>query len=533
MTALAGLAIAYWSRSSHSDGGKARALLPEVPESERTVVTNSRVTNLEATIPPQCYTKTEGHHNPCYTCHQVYDRRARDRLNELDDGYLQGDYRFSDVGMENHHTNLFVDRRPWLEQISDEAILSYVRSDNYDSLPARLRERGFQGFIPDLKQYGAGSEAFEADGLAKDGSHWVAFNYKPFPGTFWPTNGSADDVLIRLPRAFREVLGQFSREAYFVNLTLVELNLTERERASITSVDEQILGVDLDGNGRLSRTEVLLRRPNYVGDASELALDFQQVPKGTEFLHSVRYLDVDPEGRVVAARRMKELRYMKKVNVLSRDTISSRYANERKEKLLGEIPRYLDKGDQGLDSALGWFLLGFVEDYEGELRQQSLEEAHFCMGCHTAIGTTIDSTFSLSRKVPGRDGFGYINLKGMKDAPNLGESDGEILTYLRRTGGGSEFRENPEMRARWFDERGEVLAEKVRAADVYTVITPSKERALHLNRAYSHLVRHQSFIHGRDATWTPALNVFSRIEDEVSPLSAEHRVFGWDLRLAF
>lgn len=533
VAAVASLAFAYFRQAVARPAADPGSLLPDVPESRRQLVTNERIENLEATVPPQCYTKTEGRSNPCYTCHQMYDRRARDRLNELDDGSLQGDYGFSEVGETNHHTNLFVDRSSWLEQIDDSTILAYVRSDNYDALAHRLRQRGFSGFVPDLGDYGAGASAFEADGLAKDGSHWVAFNYKPFPGTFWPTNGSADDVLIRLPKAFREVDGHFSREAYFVNLTLVELSLQERERASIAPVDEHLLGEDLDSDGRIDRAEVVTRRAHYVGDAKDVAIEFQQAPAGTEFLHSVRYLDVNEEGRVVAARRMKELRYMKKVSVLPRQVIRSRYANERKEKLLEELPSFLDKGDQGLDNALGWFLLGFVEDYRGELRPQSFEEAQFCMGCHTAIGTTIDSTFSLPRKVPGREGWRYVDLAGMKDAPNLGEKEGEILGYLRRAGGGSEFRENPEMKMRWFDERGRVLEEKVLSADVYELVTPSERRALDLDKAYSHIVRHQSFTHGRDATWKPAENVLSRIEANAVPLEESARYYGWDLRLGW
>ena len=44
--------------------------------------------NQEAPIPPQCYTRTEGDFNPCYTCHQTYPDRTRP--NTMWDGYLQG-----------------------------------------------------------------------------------------------------------------------------------------------------------------------------------------------------------------------------------------------------------------------------------------------------------------------------------------------------------------------------------------------------------------------------------------------------------
>jgi uncharacterized lipoprotein YajG len=38
--------------------------LPEVSAEKRTQVSNDIITNLEAPIPSQCYTKTENRHNP-------------------------------------------------------------------------------------------------------------------------------------------------------------------------------------------------------------------------------------------------------------------------------------------------------------------------------------------------------------------------------------------------------------------------------------------------------------------------------------
>ncbi len=508
------------------------SVLPEVPPSERRTVTDARMLNLEASVPPQCYTRTEGQHNPCYTCHQVYDRSAQDRLNQLDDGNLQGEYGFSEVGAENHWENLFEDRRAWVAAVSDEAILAYVGKDNYTSLAGRLREQGFDGFVPDLAAFADGAAAFDERGLARDGSQWVAFNYKPFPGTFWPTNGSADDVVIRLPREFREKDGQFQRDLYYVNLTLVELNLKRLERAPIWPVDEAALGFDVDGDGRLATATEVALATHYAGDASDVALAFQQFPAGTELMHSVRYLDVDDGGRVVASPRMKELRYMRKVSVLDRSEIANRYAAERREKLLGELPSYIRRGDEGLDNGLGWFVQGFIEDYEGELRPQSHEETNYCMGCHTSIATTLDSVFSMGRKVTGGPGWRYVDLVGMPDAPSIAEPGGEIANYLARAGGGSEFRENLEMLQRFFDAAGQVNTAAVAAApDVYTLVTPSRRRALDLDKAYVHIVRHQSFIVGRDASIAPVTNVLRTVDDTSVPLEEERRFFGWDIRL--
>jgi len=76
--------------------------------------------NPEAVIPPQCYTKTEGQHNPCYVCHQSYDDKLRP--NQMGDGQLQGSYDFSDIGLSNSWGNLFVDRTEQIAQIPDDTI---------------------------------------------------------------------------------------------------------------------------------------------------------------------------------------------------------------------------------------------------------------------------------------------------------------------------------------------------------------------------------------------------------------------------
>lgn len=508
-------------------------VLPEVPQAERQQVSNQYTFNAEAPVPPQCYTKTDGQHNPCYTCHQVYSREnnAEQRMNFLDDGYLQGSYEFSEVGVTNHWANLFVDRNAWLESVTDEGILDYIEQDNYSDLPERLQQSGWTGFVPDLRDYPLASGAFDAQGLALDGSHWVAFNYKPFPGTFWPTNGSTDDVLIRLPAEFRQLNNMFDKDIYYINLTLVELNIKNLESTTLWPVDETRIGADIDQNGVLNTTSKIVKGSSYVGDASTTAVMFQQFPSGAELMHSVRYVGVGENDSIHVPRRMKELRYMRKVAAYTYQQMDNKYWQERKEKFLGQLPSPYWRGDEGFDNALGWYVQGFIEDYDGSLRAQSREENLFCMGCHKNIGTTLDSTFSFGRKVTGGAGWGYINLKGMPDVPSIGENENEILSYLRRVGGGSEFRENPEMFNKWFTAEGEVDSDKVRAADVYTLVAPSRERALALNKAYSHIVRHQSFIHGRDATWQPAQNVISEVTAKTVPLENAYRFFGWELRL--
>src|SRR5690606_2189777 len=126
------------------------------------------------------------------------------------------------------------------------------------------------------------------------------------------------------------------------------------------------------------------------------------------------------------------------------------------------------------------------------------EENLACMGCHSSLGSTIDNTFSFARKVDGAAGWGYIDLRGMPDAPNRGESRGEIATYLERAGGGSELRNNAEMEERWFTEGRPDPTKLAAAKDVYDLITPSPRRALELNKAYRVIVEDQDFIYGRD-----------------------------------
>ena len=508
-------------------------LLPEIDKSLIIKPALAGALNEEAPIPPQCYTKTEGVNNPCYACHQSYshdDEQARN--NRRNDGNNQGIYTFSPEGESNAWSNLFVDRRQWLEKITDQQIADYIDQDNYSELAGKLKQRNWQGFIPDLRNYQQGAKAFNKKGLAKDGSGWVAFNYKPFPSTFWPTNGSTDDVLIRLPKAYRELNGVFNEDVYLINLSLVEMIIKGLNDIDIFPANEQSLNTDLNQDGKLtSSVEQLLKRTEFVGDASGIAVTKQQYPVNTEIMHSVRYIGVDENGETVIPQRMKELRYMKKTKLMTEADYDTNYRRERKEKLDEQLPHYNRVTEKGFNNKFGWLIQGFIEDYNGDLRSQSYEETMFCMGCHSAIGTTIDQTFSFPRKVTGRLGWGYIDLKGMKDAPSKGQNQPEILQYLQANGGGNEFRDNQEMFKKWYKKDGSVDEDKVRNADVFQLITPSKSRANKLNKAYTHIVRSQSFIHGRDATITPAKNVHKSIDETIAPLQPEHRIDQWDIRL--
>ncbi|MFP1681441.1 hypothetical protein ACLD0W_02960 [Alloalcanivorax sp. C16-1] len=493
----------------------------------------TRIYNQEAPIPPQCYTRTEGQFNPCYTCHQTYPDRARP--NTMWDGYLQGSYDFSELGETNHWLNLFVDRREAVARMDDQAILDYIDQDNYtDYMKTLAGSDQWNGPVPYIENLAEGAAAFDQQGFARDDSHWVAFNYKPLPSTFWPTNGSTDDVMVRLPEKFRTSTCQTgeSRDVYLANLSLMEMAIKELDRIDTPPLDEQTVCADLDGDGQLTTATTLLRRDHYLGNAMDVPVVDMLYPVGIEFLHTVRYVGVDQDGAIGVPRRMKEVRYMNKIRFYESSHLKSLYGNEHQEKMEGNLPTYTDHGDRGMDNGFGWMVLGFIEKADGALRPQSNQEQRFCMGCHTTIGTTIDQTFAFPRKVTGADGWGYIDLKGMPDVPAINQDQGEIAQYLSLVGGGNEFRENDEMRARWFHDDGRLDRERLEGADVYDLITPSRDRTLALNKAYKLIVEEQSFLYGRDATLKPAENVFRHIDpEEIEPLRPEKRIDAYDIRL--
>jgi hypothetical protein len=249
---------------------------------------------------------------------------------------------------------------------------------------------------------------------------------------------------------------------------------------------------------------------------------------GTEFLHSVRY--IDPDASNLVATRMKELRWIRKEHELPRERYFSTYEREAEEKFEGELPLYGGNAETGLLNAFGWRVQGYIEDARGRLRLQTYEEHYACMGCHTSLGVTADGTFAFPRKVPGAEGWGYQDIAEIPDVAQLGHRDPEVLTYLRRTRGGDELRSNDEMLARFFD--GDVVdeAEVRRAAPggdrrLPHLLAPSRGRALALDKAYMVLVREQSFEHGRDVVIAPPANVHAKIDEVSTGLDATGRVY--------
>ncbi len=317
------------------------------------------------------------------------------------------------------------------------------------------------------------------------------------------------------------------------NLSILEAAIKDLPSITTPEIDETAVCQDLNNDGELGLITSIIRPDFYVGQASDTAVSRMLYPEGTEFLHTVRYVGITDDGGITVAPRMKEVRYMKKHTFFSPTQLAYRYGNEQQEKIEGELPSYVHRGDNGTDNDFGWTLLGFIEAKDGQLRQQTPEEHLFCMGCHTTIGSTIDQTFAFARKVTGAKGWSYIDLHGMKDSHRKGSPEGEIAHYLRTVGGGNEFRENEEIQQRFFDQDGKLVPARLEGLDVYQLITPSPRRALDLNKAYMTIVEDQDFIHGRDANLSPATNVHHSIDPATTPTLPAEKAVLWDMRLGW
>lgn len=498
---------------------------PARTPSRELVLRGTFLANPTAYIPAQCYTRTRDAggaiHNPCYACHQT--SRAP---NYVDDEDLQLSYAFPEPALRNPWANLFVDRRAAVAAIPDEEILRYVRTDNYhDAHGAPVLARTLAelppgwdvdgdglwgGYVPDA------TFRFDERGFDRrdDGSFtgWRAFAYYPFLGTFFPTNGSTDDVLIRLPEVFRnDAEGRFDAEVYATNLAAVEALIRHEERE-----------VRFVGAAGLAQER---------GELRPLPGLF---PQGTEFLHSVRYVDVADDGEARLSARMKELRYARKVAHPSYGSLEQAALREAREDRATPDRTHEIVGDpeHGVRTSLGWVFQAFIEDREGALRPQTFEEHVACVGCHGGVGATTDGIFSFARRLPRtafQEGWFHPSQRGLRGIPDPRREDGrpEYATYLRENGAGDELRGNLEVHVRFFTAEGRERREAFAALarDVSVLLLPSRERALEMAKAYLGIVRAQSYRDGRDAPLLPATEVHREIEAG-APTGLERPVTG-------
>ncbi|PLX67121.1 MAG: hypothetical protein C0603_10700 [Denitrovibrio sp.] len=494
--------------------------------------------NSAAYIPAMCYTKTKDEngavHNPCYACHT-----KGVEPNYMDDTALQVDLAFPEYALKNRWKNLFKDRTKQVSNISDKKILQYVQSSNYfdeeheiilkSSLPI-----DFAGYVPDC-YFNFDSFGFD-HGLSGELTGWRAFRYYPFLGTFWPTNGSTDDVLIRLSEKFmKDTDGSFSLEVYKANLAIVEA-VVKQKTVPCEGIDERVIKIDLDNDGQLGIARSVDfgwpdKKMKYAGLARDEKLAGGLYPVGTEILHTVRYIDWDEDNNAPKlSARMKEVRYAKKTDWYNYAELKESYVGELKGTYVnGEVPmvRYNGNGDSGLQTGSGWVYQAFIEANDGSLRPQTTEETEFCMGCHSGLGATVDTIFSFHRKLEGIDkhkidsGWNHWTQKGLKGLPDqiinyrsAGEKR-EYAFYLENNNAGDEFRGNEQIMKTFFNEDGTLkqgMLDKLED-DISVLLFPTKKRAMQMNKAYRVIVKEQSYIYGRDATVTPPKNVHEELKE--------------------
>ncbi len=519
----------------------------ERSEFELDVLTSDVLKNPTAYIPPQCYTKTTDElgtvHNPCYVCHT--ESKAPNFLNDID---VQQELVFPEPGAINRWHNMFKDNTKKVAEITDEYILNYVREDNYKSDDGRLiladalnavpekwdrnKNGEWDGFIPD-SYFNFNEKGFDIDPNGKP-TGWRVFAYYPFLGTFMPVNGSTDDVMIRLPETFRkDAKGKFNEDVYALNLSIIEALLKQKD-IQIPEVDEKLYQVDLNKDGKLSTTNMIRFSwaPNdnifmsYVGlaktklDNKEVKLAAGLFPVGTEFLHSVRYIDAK-NGKTVMANRMKELRYARKDNwrnYYQLERIATKEVKERHD-FPDRTKQVLGNMEVGLTIAQGWTYQGFIEDKQGDLRPQSYEENYFCVGCHSGTGATADTTFSFSRKFDNNNfkqgWYSWLekDLSGISD-PLRNDGKGEYGYYLTHNPSGNEYRNNNAVKNKFYDDKGNKKepAFKALEADISTLLMPEVEHALVMNKAYKVIVNEQSYRHGRDGHVKEIVNIHKEVE---------------------
>ncbi len=550
---------------------------------------NTNLYNETAYISSQCYTKTIDEnnenilHNPCFSCHtkNIIPNYT------FSDQDLQEAYDFPQAALKNPWTNLFKDRRASIKEISDEQILKYIREDNYKNknnsiiLKNKLSKLSkdwdvnnnkiWDGYIPDC-EFNFDEEGFDKKKEVYTG--WRAFAYYPFLGTFWPTNGSTDDVMIRLDKIFQKDKNKnFNLEVYKLNLSIVE-SLIKQKDILINEVDERIYQVDLNQNNKLDfakkivfkwikpkvnkkTLKVIKYSMSYVGLAKEelsknnIHIAPGLYPTNTEFLHSVRYLDIKKDETVTMSKRMKELRYAKKTSWFTYSALRAIGDEELKEKndFPDRVDKYIGSIETGLFNKRGWLYQGFIEDVRGELRPQSYEETLSCMGCHSNLGVLADSTFVFQRKFENntyKEGWYHWSKKGLKNIKDrvLKTGETEYIRYLKQNNAGDEFRENQEVKNKFFVKNWEnktalikkdllkkledpsiILnqnwklktdaVEKLKN-DISYLLLPSKKRALKLNKAYKIIVNEQSYIYGKDAIIKPSSNVHKEVKQGLS-----------------
>lgn len=394
--------------------------------------------NEDPAIPPQCWIETSyGTQNACKYCHTTEMARlghgnAWPMAETLEAQVL---YSFPTPNLNAVHWQNIIHPQRLIERLREADIaipqpgdpenLRYVRTDNWRDAYARARPDGdatwdnranpdhplrlLPALDPDhLYPYraddptGGGRHGYvDPEGFVRDeaGGYtgWRAVNFFPY-AIFTPLGGSVSGIYIRLPEPFMRHEGEVDIAVLRRNLDLLVRNIQDRP----------------------------LERERYFGDAGDVPVKEGFYPVGTEFAHPLHYVDraadgergtgldgVQGEGRDyefpgTRSKRVKEVRYMYKWQEVG---LADLGPDEESE---GAV---LGRPWQGwIDNKAGWVLAAYIEDRAGRLRPQSTEELLQCLGCHSAVGNTVDSVWSLQRKLPGPRGWGEMDYGDYRSA---------------------------------------------------------------------------------------------------------------------
>lgn len=385
--------------------------------------------NPDPAIPAQCWIETGyGTQNACKYCHTDYLTQTNHGNNfPIGEDQVLFSFPTPKLNLINWknitHPQQIVERLEAegivVPDAADPANLEWVRRDNWRD--AYTRGRGIEDDSwNNLSNRGSDLQLLPAlnpddlypwkgtdptDGgrhgyVAPDGfvmnakaecTGWRAVNFFPY-AIFTPLTGSVSGIYIRLPRPLREKEGRFDMDTYVRNLDLLEKQIKNRA----------------------------FEPTHYFGDAAEISVDKGFYPVGTEFAHPLHYVDLNADGErgvgldgVVGesgesyefpgtrSRRVKEIRYMYKWKAVTLADIAP--AEEEADAVQGK------EWKGWIDNGAGWILAAFIERRDGGLRPQTTEELMQCLGCHSAVGNTVDAVWSFQRKLPGETGWGEMD----------------------------------------------------------------------------------------------------------------------------
>lgn len=440
---------------------------------ERTGATYKPSYNEDPAIPVQCWVETGyGTQNACKYCHTNYlaEHKHGNAFPIAEDQVL---YSFPTPNLNRINWRNVTHPQELIARLQDEGLSipqasgpanpTYVRSDNWREAYRRARP---DGDVTWDNQAMAGNPLklmpalnpddlfpYRAPNPTQDGRHgyvdpegfirdrrngytgWRAVNFLPY-AIFTPLTGSVSGIYIRLPARFMTHDGKTDVSVLHRNLELLERNIKNMP----------------------------VERATYFGDASNTPVKKGFYPVGTEFAHPLHYVDLNADGESGAtldgvrgargedyefpgtrSKRVKEVRYLYKWKDVSLTDIGEH------EEMAGKVIGM--EGQGWIDNKAGWILAAWIEDRQGRLRAQTTEELLQCLGCHSSVGNTVDTAWSLQRKLPGDLGWremdygeyssAYPERTRLQDYMNAGVDKGELEYFFYSVVGADLFGNMP------------------------------------------------------------------------------------------